>query len=615
MAITATHVYFTGGQPPGTAVVRVPRAGGDNEWLNDGQNVRGLAADDEAVYWVNAGSGPKSGSVVRWDASDRQTHALAAIDEAPITIAIDKTHVYWLAQRADGRGTVQRLPKAGGTVETVVTDLRWPLSLALDGSHVYFTAGEPYAPGWEDLLAPPERAVLRVRKTGGRLETVAGPRERARDVLVDDRAVYWTRLEKARAGGEDWAPVRCAFRRGGKAGARAVTLDKDACTPGSLIGDGANLYWLGDEHIVGIPRKGGRRFFPSLAFDRRGMVAGDGEIYWRSEDYLDKASTVVQGRLPEVLDARSGEHTCYGAGTCERVATGVAVDGDTVYWTAMRKGDGFLLARPKAGGATRTLARRLTEPGEVVLHGNSVCVFDHRHGNDDVVLRVPRAGGRPTIIAQDNDVYDLVVEGDRLLFLCSSRIFAVPIGGGPVVPLIGREAPDTDPEREDSDEGSITAVAIDGQHRFWTTSGRSGWSLWREPRVGGKPLVIHRGSGSASTLIVDDRAAYVSVYQQELVRVPKAGGVAKTLASGPQVRGNLAQDETRVYWALGRTEDLVAPYPAILRVSKDGGAVETLTSYHLDPRVNPTSLAVDATHVYFVNGDSPRETVLMRVSK
>lgn len=95
-----------------------------------------LAVDGERLFWV----------------ADNLLHAVPVTGGSPAdvgasageSLVLDETYAY-LAGGA--RGTVGRLPKAGGTFETIVTGQKEPTSLAVDASGVYFANWSSYENG------------------------------------------------------------------------------------------------------------------------------------------------------------------------------------------------------------------------------------------------------------------------------------------------------------------------------------------------------------------------------------------------------------------------------------------------------------------------------------
>jgi hypothetical protein len=80
---------------------------------------------------------------------------LISLDEAPLGLVADETHVYWISSRIEGASSVQevrRAPLGGGAVETLRTTSRDPATLAKGNGKIYWietasagTSAELYA--------------------------------------------------------------------------------------------------------------------------------------------------------------------------------------------------------------------------------------------------------------------------------------------------------------------------------------------------------------------------------------------------------------------------------------------------------------------------------------
>jgi streptogramin lyase len=145
------------------------------------QNPWGIAVDETSIYWVNdalTGSVekcPKSGC----GANNALRVTLAPNQNQARTLAIDETYVYWTATAG---GTVARCAKTGcnGVANVLVSALQSPHGIAVDATHVYFTERGTV------------NAIKRVPKSGGTVEVFADAQAAPFNVVVDQKAVYWT---------------------------------------------------------------------------------------------------------------------------------------------------------------------------------------------------------------------------------------------------------------------------------------------------------------------------------------------------------------------------------------------------------------------------------------
>jgi hypothetical protein len=90
-------------------LVRAPLTGGGRQALGKEEDAGGLTADQAGLYFTRA----ERGEIVRYRNGFK---VLASKEELPTAIAVDATHLYWGSSRS---GTLRRMPKEGGAVETL----------------------------------------------------------------------------------------------------------------------------------------------------------------------------------------------------------------------------------------------------------------------------------------------------------------------------------------------------------------------------------------------------------------------------------------------------------------------------------------------------------------
>ncbi|MBK8256716.1 MAG: DUF5050 domain-containing protein [Polyangiaceae bacterium] len=142
IVVDSTHVYWTHGE--NTSPVRVPICGGSPpEPLAEETGSSGsyLVVDDNYVYWAASGNG---GSVYRVAKTGGARELLA--QDAGSGLTQSATHLYWAgAVFTDSwHYTIERWPKLGGPVETIVPDSFAPRptgSLAVDDMYLYWLEG------------------------------------------------------------------------------------------------------------------------------------------------------------------------------------------------------------------------------------------------------------------------------------------------------------------------------------------------------------------------------------------------------------------------------------------------------------------------------------------
>jgi hypothetical protein len=182
LALDDSHVYFT----VGTEIRRVAKVGGTSETLTGGlAEPRGIALDATRAYVIDERR--------RVRAVDKQGGAPVTVVEDEggtarvLDLAITGSHLYWTVSHDPpdaAMGTVKRVPLAGGTPQTVATlpSGTQPLAVALNATHVFFTTAG-------------DRRVMRADVGGGGLATLASELKEPMSIAVDAQRVVWTDLQ------------------------------------------------------------------------------------------------------------------------------------------------------------------------------------------------------------------------------------------------------------------------------------------------------------------------------------------------------------------------------------------------------------------------------------
>jgi sugar lactone lactonase YvrE len=273
-----------------------------------------VAVDGEFVFYTATDA---TGELCRVPKNGGSVESLSTEEADPRFVALDETHVYWTNY---ANGSVRRARKDGSSRETLRGDAGTPLGLALHGDSVYFsdaTGGNVWV----------------VAKSGGSARTLATGQATPTAIAVDAEYVYWTNQGEANVrraphgsqnvSGEIVGPLNEPLDAGG-AGADyswGIAVDDD------------NVYWRDDVvgwspiggpvgRVMGISKSGGReRALVSGHPGARFLSLDEEFIYWTNYD----SGTVMQARKDgtvaiELARGQSSPH-------------GIATDRDAVYWT------------------------------------------------------------------------------------------------------------------------------------------------------------------------------------------------------------------------------------------------------------------------------------------
>ncbi len=161
-------------EPPVLAVFSVPKTGGAPERLLTEMEGGGdrVIADATGLYF-QAGDELQ---LLRHGASQPTTLATLATGFIS-ALALDQTHAFY----GLGDGSLMKVSKQGGAPSRIAGVQGFPLGVALDATHVYFTDTEAGTVG-------------RVAKSGGAPEVLAREQARPVAIAVDAASVYWVNI-------------------------------------------------------------------------------------------------------------------------------------------------------------------------------------------------------------------------------------------------------------------------------------------------------------------------------------------------------------------------------------------------------------------------------------
>ena len=237
---------------------------------------------------------------------------------------------------------------------------------------------------------------------------------------------------------------------------------------------------------------------------------------------------------------------CTGFDT-ERELIALALDAERVYWADVgpNPGEGAIHAAAKACGARTTLARDQVNPRAVAVDGTHVYWV-----GDEGLARVAKGGGAveklADLILTDFDA-DLVVDGDDVFVATGSEILRVPRSGG--TPAVLAE-----------DLCIAVSVAVAGDQVYFSDHGCSG-DVRRVSRAGGKVEVLATGQYGRGVAVDEEDVYWIGV-EGAVIAAPRAGGDGRIIG-GARDDSRLFLQGSHVYFTSART---------ITSADKDTGA-------------------------------------------
>lgn len=285
----------------------------------------------------------------------------------PRALALDDSHVYW----ATAGGTIERISKAGGAIETITETQDSPGTLVVDTTHVF----------WIDDATG---AVMRQKKNGKGNPKLLSVGTGARGLAQDDASIYFSRKIKK-------GDIRVVQKMGGG----NVTLAEGQPSPTELAVRGEYLFWSGfaaaeegdddgeggsgaDSDLPG----GYVRRLPRLGRGTATTLAtGEGEIsdlavIGETAIWVDRTNQQIRASGPADLSPVTL--------VADQNVRSLATDGVAIYWSTV----GGNLKKRTLSGPVRLVAVDLPEVGVVRVDETHVYVL--RTGPAGAVLRVAK---------------------------------------------------------------------------------------------------------------------------------------------------------------------------------------------------------------------------------
>jgi hypothetical protein len=262
-------------------------------------------------------------------------------------------------------------------------------------------------------------------------------------------------------------------------------------------------------------------------------IAVDGtSVYWSNNYGSNPVMKVgLCGGTPVVL--ATGED-----------ALSMAIDDTSVYWTT---GDAVMKV-PPGGGPSTKLASSSGASSDVAVQGPFVYWMNFSAAGQGTLDKVPRNGGTPVeILSGLNEQSGLAVDATSIYWTeyNPGAVRKVGLDGGTPVTLV---TGDVGPNQ----------LTVDSTSVYWTNSYVGG--LFKVGLNGGTPITLYPGGVSAEPLgiAVDSTSVYWTVpgicpddggpCTGMVMKAPKGGGSAITLASNEYAPAGITVDDSSVYW-------------------------------------------------------------------
>ena len=244
------------------------------------------------------------------------------------------------------------------------------------------------------------------------------------------------------------------------------------------------------------------------------------------------------------------------------------------------------------------MVAQLAWPGHLVTDGLDVYVTAYCLDGGEVA-RIPTDGGALAVMATQSGPWGLALDDEWVYWSNQTSddtghvtnggtIDRIAKAGGPVQTVVSSPEP--------------SEIVVDDTNVYWNDTYYGANSIWTAPKAGtGSPTLLIKLDGQLSGgLALDATHVYWveldNIPYGTLYRIPKSGGTAEAVASGPFAYQFAASDDGGIYAGMnGFGPD--SSTGGVLRYDTATGN----TRIYGRRTTSPVGVAVDATHVYWTD--------------
>ncbi len=557
----------------------------------------GVIADGQYVFWISFND------LYRTSLDGTTTTLLDHGQGAGAAMVMDANYVYWVNTAPSGcsppcRYAIRRVPKVGGAATTVVTTsdgIGGVPGFAVAGGYLYWEE-EGIGPVSSDGSVGSK--LNKVALAGGPVTTLVNglangliappspgfipaswhPRG---GMVVDDTLVYF-----ADASFSTWYRVMSISVNGGAINVLLADTTGDGGNfVRSMVGDATTLYWVDKNSLRSMPKTGGG--FTDLAGPLESplsLTRVGSNLYWV------QSACCAHGQKGSIQTVSIAGGTPVTLKSNLDAPTTIASDAAHFYWIEggpIGGIEGFAnLSQAALDGSNEVTLIEASGGGPFDVDANYVYF-----ANSFTIKRVSVNGGAAERLAIGYFyVRDLATDGQYVYWVEDgglSLVYKMAVNGGPIIPL-------------GSGPGPAGRIRLDATHVYWLAHEDE---IDRVPKAGGPTeRVAGPIPGSVTDFAIDGTSIYLSEWDQAtIVKTPLSGGAITPLTSLPadQTR-RIATDGVKVYW-IDQLD--------VGSITVDGRTLTPIHSGVLSGPFSSNTIALDNQSVYWteVAGDAIKQ--------